>query len=850
VAVSFWIQALLALAALKIAAACAGLFVGALHGGADVPLPLPLWVYLIQLGVFAGVGFYLVLGARDDERPAHLGAAFVAVATSFALRPSEILAAQLGHSLVPAALSRLQVDASLPVLAWLFLRDFPRGFDSPAVRRYGRTGVALSAAGGFALFASNLLLIAPQPLWAFLEHVAARSNTSLYWIVVYGLIVPALPLARWRMRTARVEERRRVALFLAGLVAGLLPVASFILAFSASPAFAAWSRRPSVHAVLMPVIQLLIVSIPISTAYAVLVARVLDVRVILRKALQYGLARGLVGAVAVAPFAWIGLRVYRMRGATVEELFSGSGSAALAGALALGMTSLRVRRTAIVSIDRLFFREGYDSRQILVDLAERSRGAESAEDLASLLIGEIDRALHLDSIDVLIADPLLVQLRSPRRRLRPLDASSELALHLASAREPVSVDLERPTSALAELPDEDRQWLADAKAALLVALTSSSRELIGVLVLGDKRSDLPFSREDRRLLGAIGAAGSTAIENRILRAASGGHLWHASEEEEAPDRVAANECLTCRSVAPPALDVCERCRRPHARIAIPYRLFGKFQLEERIGSGGMGVVYRARDLALGRAVAVKTLPRTSPEDSIRLRREARAMATISHPNLAQIYGAETWRGTPILILEYLEGGTLADRLAKSPLTLPEALALGVVVADALSRVHAAGILHRDIKPTNIAFTSDWTPKLFDFGLARTAVDSSAGPIAGAAHAGALSQYSGTHGVVGTPLYMSPEALRNEVPGPSYDLWSLAVVLYEAMAGRHPFERESWHETFDAIQHARTADLRTHAPECPPSLSDLLRTCLSPQLAERPGSAQELRQRLDAIRAQA
>ena len=132
----------------------------------------------------------------------------------------------------------------------------------------------------------------------------------------------------------------------------------------------------------------------------------------------------------------------------------------------------------------------------------------------------------------------------------------------------------------------------------------------------------------------------------------------------------------------------------------------------------MGVVYRAKDLTLGRAVALKTLPATSPEDSARLRREARAMAAITHPNLALIFGVETWQGTPILVIEYLAGSTLAERLPTGPMAWEEVLELSLVLASVLERVHGSGILHRDVKPSNIGFTEEDVPKLLDFGLVR------------------------------------------------------------------------------------------------------------------------------------
>ena len=850
---SSWIRAIASLAALKIAGGALGVLVAAVAGAGGVALPLPLWVFLLQIGVFGAAGAYLILGARGDSRPLALGAAFLVVATSYALRPLEVLEVWSGGALPLRVLRGLQADAFLPALTWIFFSEFPRALDTPLQRRICRLGVATSVAIGAGLFVVSVVLLLPGE-WTSLAWLSGRHNTSQYWTIVYAALLPALPVALWRSRTARIEERRRVSLFLAGASLGAVPVFVLVLLFTTWPAFATWARSPAVSPFFLGVFQILTLSIPATTAYSVLVTRVLDVRVILQKALQYGLARGVVGVAASLPFVWLGVRLYALRHEPLDVIATERGSLALAAALALGITGLRVRRSAVGAVDRVFFREQYDSRQILLELAEASRRAESAEDLARLLSSEIDRALHLESIAVLIADPLRGRLFAPGRALRPIDASSELALLLGTRAEPVSVDLEHADPALSALPDEDRQWLADAAAALVVPLASDSGELVGLLALGAKRSELPFSRDDRRLLAVICAAGATALENRILRAASGGAsaLRPESTAPDAWDRSAARECVRCRTLHPPDAASCAHCSAAVDPVAIPYRVLGKFQLESRIGAGGMGVVYRAVDLALRRPVAVKTLPRTSPEDSMRLRREARAMAAISHPNLAMIYGAETWRGVPILILELLEGGTLAERIAKGALAPAEVVRLGAVLADVLVCMHGAGILHRDIKPSNVAYTRDGVPKLLDFGLALAGTPGH-GSDANAASAAAWPSLAGspttdlrTVGVVGTPLYMSPEALRNAPPDPSFDLWSLAVVLFEAIAGRHPFEQESWAATLEAIQRAHPPDLRDYAPACPSAVAALLADCLCAEKRRRPSDARELRQRLLAV----
>ena len=231
------------------------------------------------------------------------------------------------------------------------------------------------------------------------------------------------------------------------------------------------------------------------------------------------------------------------------------------------------------------------------------------------------------------------------------------------------------------------------------------------------------------------------------------------------------------------------------------------------------------------------------------------MAAVQHANLALIYGAETWRATPLLVVEFLEGGTLADRLRAEPLEADAAVELGLVLCDVLDRIHSAGILHRDVKPSNIGYTREGVAKLLDFGLAQMVQDSLYGSERALERGRAfgtrdvIGQNSTlvTEGIVGTPLYMSPEALWGESPSASFDLWSTAIVLYEAIARRSPVQRATWAETLDCITNARVPDVREFEPTCPAALATLLSSSLARERSRRPDSARALAQRLREVR---
>jgi serine/threonine-protein kinase len=381
---------------------------------------------------------------------------------------------------------------------------------------------------------------------------------------------------------------------------------------------------------------------------------------------------------------------------------------------------------------------------------------------------------------------------------------------------------------------------------------TSGREFVGAMVLGEKLSELPFSSEDHRLLAPVAAAVALRIENLRLRDA---HIAAAPIDSDAlrsePAEEPAQVCVVCSFVASATALSCPRCPGSLTPIQLPLVLAGKFRLERELGRGGMGVVYLAIDTALERRVAIKTLPRVSVGESVRLRREARAMAAFTHPHLSLIFGIESWRGSPALVMEYLEGGTLADRLRRGLLTPEETAELARDLTGALALIHDEGLLHRDIKPSNIAFTRAGRPKLLDFGLAQMFVDrapalsSAARTPARAGIAPSVSDLTTVDrlGVAGTPGYMAPEARAGLSLDGSADLWSLGVVLFECLTGERPFKGQP-------AQADLGLRIEERAPDCPKALRELVADLLALDKRKRPRSARAVLSRLGAGAVQA
>jgi len=867
--IPFVVRVCLLVAGLKIVIGTAGFLGFNPNRVLAPPTPFSEVILFLHVLLFGGAAVVLLYGGRDDVRARHLGAFLLMVGSSYAdrfvLKFSDVPV--LWTLLLP--LTWLFPNSFMACFMWMFVRDFPQPTSRERVLRIFRVGFLISLICGTVFFLANVALGVAASLNNSAVQSALRifsrwGSGSYYWLILFLLVLAALPFAMWKTRSVNVESRRRAQLFVAGLALGFGPVFGDLALELLIPPFRRIMDIPANRQLFGYIVYPFLLSVPFTTTYSVLVHRVLDVRLIVRKAMQYALARYTVLLATILPFLSLTLYIYDHRQETVVDLIAGRRPLGLLGASILGIVMLQVRQRVFNAVDKRFFREQYDARIVLSKLLDRSRQVDSPEELSRLLNQEIDTAFHLESVAVLTTRVRTGELVSldPTRIVRSLSLSSAVAAYLESSPDAVDVDFEDAKSPLRRFPIQDKQWLVDSNAHLLFPLIGSNGALVGVLVLGAKRSELPFSKEDRLLLGAIAASSALTIENRLIRSSPAvGPLTYSSafasvqdREPGTPDDVAM-ECPECRILSLPTSSNCPQCGDILRLGSVPYILNGKFRLDRRVGAGAMGVVYKASDLALGRKVAIKTLPRMSPEFSTRLRREARAMAAVTHPNLALIFGVESWLGTPMLVFEYLDGGTLASRLSQKSLTVEDALELGIVLADVLSRAHRAGILHRDIKPSNIGYTEDMIPKLLDFGLAKIIDDSrrektarQPGQSVQSTVAGSMVSTQSSSGQWwGTPCYLSPEAVFGKPPTVGFDLWSLVMLLYESIAGRNPVIGSTVSETMVLITRGAIADIREFAPLCPESVAVFFKSALSKDLKRRPATSEQLRRELQILR---
>src|SRR5262245_10140235 len=280
----------------------------------------------------------------------------------------------------------------------------------------------------------------------------------------------------------------------------------------------------------------------------------------------------------------------------------------------------------------------------------------------------------------------------------------------------------------------------------------------------------------------------------------------------------------------------------------PSTRLGPYEILSVTGAGGMGEVYRARDTRLHRIVAIKVLREpllNDPDLRRRLEREARAVSSLSHPHICTLYDVGHHDGIDYLVMEHLEGETLATRLHRGALPVDEALTHAMEIARALDAAHRQGVVHRDLKPSNVMLTAVGA-KLLDFGLAKVIHDVPSG-LEGSA-APTVTREVEMSDAAGTPAYMSPEQVLGRPANARTDVYAFGLVLHEMLSGRRPFASESGMQTFAAILRDEPPSIRAQRPEVGVEIEQILRRCLQKEPSARYASATSLLEALQACQA--
>jgi eukaryotic-like serine/threonine-protein kinase len=629
-------------------------------------------------------------------------------------------------------------------------------------------------------------------------------HTYYLTYVPAGLIMLLLNYRRLEDPT----ERRRIRV----LVLGFATVAFITIPLMfASPFAPRWFPAPFLLHGLALVSAL---ALPASFAYAILRHRLFDIRVIIRQGLQYAIAQNVLLLVSPALLAVLVADIL-LRGDEPLALILRQRGSIYASLALLGLW-LHVRRKQwLRALDRRFFREQYNAQQVLSATVREVRVGRSVEEIAPRIISQIECALHPISAGIFClytGEPAYRLLAASEMQASFLPAAARLWRVLEAIGKPL--DIGNPRSSLrSSLPDCEIAFLRDANVEWLFPVSASAEGCSAFLGMGPKRSGQPYTREDIELLQSV--ADSLGL---VFQRAQPG--------------VPEESCLEC-----PACGCCyesdvARCvadAEPLTRGCMPRLIQDRFRLERRIGQGGMGVVYEARDLVLERQVAIKVLGDRRMSDASamsRFRREARVLASFQHPNVVTIFDAGcVANGRGFLVMELLRGVTLRQELAtKGPFRLCRISEILRGICSAVETAHYRSIVHRDLKPENVFLAEQeggTVPKVLDFGLAAL-IDPNASTltVVGATRAGAL---------VGTPGYIAPERLHGQRGGEAGDIWCIAVIAYEMLTGRHAFAGDN--RCFTPITE--------YIPNAPTEWQNFFVRALAEQPEERPHSPQIL-----------
>jgi len=673
-----------------------------------------------------------------------------------------------------------------------------------------------------------------------LDQVLSFGSTAAQ--AMSGVAILAV-LARNYWTVAETDDRRRLRWVVWGTIAGMTP---FLVISVLRLAAVSVPRLGPVIAVWTVPAHIATIAIPLSFGYAIIKHRVFDITIVVRRGLQYLLAKNALRGLLLLPALGLvsGLVVHRDQ-PIGRLLLTNSVYLYL---IVAAVASLRFRTQVSRWLDRRFFRETYDREQLLVSLIEDVDRLESASSVSRLVSHELESAFHPRC--------LFVWYREADSPHLTLSYSSGGYIHSVQLGAPLMGLAEResgvvtlPLANAEDLPPGDREWLDEAGVRLIVPMTGSDRHVVGLLMMGDKKSEEPYSADDLKLLQAIARQIALSRENvrlkdlvdqdRRLRHDVLAHL-------ETGLVTLLKECPLCGACYDaPARTCTTDGRELELSLPVERTIDGKYRLDRLIGKGGMGAVYQAADLRLARAVAVKIMLGRGFGDRQALRRferEAQASARLTHPNIVTVfdYGAVGAAGA-FIVMELVPGRTLRAAIERHGRLAPATVAAWFEqICAAVVAAHQQGIVHRDLKPENVMVTvlasgADLV-KVLDFGLAKmTALD--------AENSGGLT-HPGL--VIGTAGYMAPEQLTAGKIDERSDVFALGVMAAEAVTGRRPFRGRTHGELLTAIMN-EPFTLGGDGPEVRRLESVLQRAVAVDAAARYPSAAALARELLPALR---
>jgi hypothetical protein len=710
----------------------------------------------------------------------------------------------------------------------------------------------------------SLLVLAPNTYLMFLWAIAPDEFFAMFlrypWvggmigIVELIYLVSALVVLVLNYRRASLVAKRKLRIVVAGTLVALAPFVGWIIALSV---FESLNGNGPVQRTGWMFVNFLLLVLPLSFAYAIVRHQVIPVRLIVRRGLQYLFARNALRVAIVLPLAGLLISIATNPDRKLSDILLRNSLyfyLLLLVAIALGLV---FRRRLSEWIDRKFFRETYNQEKILRELTDDVKQLDSIPDMSKRVTERVNAALHAEQIYLFYREEGTRDLSlsyTSGGTSHELNIPEEFQLLRFMELQGGAQDFPFPPKI--NVPKSERDWLAQLGTQLIVPLAGTDSRLSGLLLLGPKKSEVPYTAGDRDLLESLAGQIAIVYENVRLKQRVD---QDRKQKHEVLSRVAGQnlnllkECPRCGA----CFDITAlACANDGAELALSLpverTIEGRYRLDKLVGKGGMGAVYQATDLRLHRKVAVKILTGSMFGNSEALRRferEAQASARLHHRNIVTVhdYGLLTTEGA-YLVMELIAGETLGARLKREKQVSPAVAAkLFEQILDGLQAAHEGGIVHRDLKPENVLLSTASTAStastdvtgltqvhLLDFGLAKL----TGGPSADSGNPADASPMTAPGAVMGTFGYMSPEQLTGGQVDERSDLFSVGVMIVEALTGRRPFTGSTYHELLtNILQGTYHLPVRTSATE---RLDAALQKCLAKEPSARYATAAEMR----------
>ncbi len=571
----------------------------------------------------------------------------------------------------------------------------------------------------------------------------------------------------------------------------------------------------------------------------------IPVSLIIRRSVQYLFAKNALRVLIALPVIGLAANILANPNRSLTDILLRNSLYFYLLVIIAATLGLKFRKPLGLWIDRRFFREAYNQEKLLRELTDDIKRLDSMAEMSKRVNEQVERALHPERL-------YLFYREEGGRDLSLSYTSSETSEKLRIGEESRLLRFmedqgraqDFPFSEKNNLPASEKSWLGELGTRLIVPMTGTDERLAGLLLLGEKKSEVPYTARDRELLEALASQIALVYENvrlkgRVDQDRKIKHEVLARFEEQNINLL--KECSACGACFDSTVQFCPK-DRSELTLSLPIErtIEARYRLDHVVGRGGMGAVYEAMDLRLSRRVAVKILSGNLFGDSASLRRfkrEAQILAKLSHPNIVGIhdYGELSTEGA-YLVMDLVEGETFAAvRKREGRITPRTAAEWFDQVLEGVGAAHQAGVIHRDLKPENILIARHENKldkiKILDFGLAKLTQPDSSDP-----------RTATTPGMLmGTFGYMSPEQLTGKEVDERSDLFSIGVVVVEALTGRRPFKGRTLVELLHSMQHD-SFQLAGDLPEAE-RLNKVLQKCLANNRTDRFSSAAEMQREL-------